>query len=359
MAKKFLMMKNSVFLELWKSFRTKLLCTKKKYRYVHLMVNDKFSAPFVTFINEHFDARKHCFIFYNSNSKFVIPTQYENVVVCQLQSIDINLQKVKKIFIHSLSATAVNWFYDNKSLLKRCYWIVWGYDIYGPENEQSRFVKENVKAVITNFDKTTYLNKYHKDKTIYELPFYPSVVSKKYLDSAIKNPAPITVQINNSADGSTLEMLDILAKFSSKNLRITTILSYAQTQFNEEIIKKGTELFGDKFFAVTDYLEPEEYANHIKNIDILILNQSRQQGVGNIRCNLYLGHKVYIRSEITTYRGFINKGYKIFDSNKIKNMNFEEFIYMDKNDAHNNQRLLQSYFDDSELVASWRYFLKI
>ncbi len=334
------------------------------YKYVHIMLNDKFMLPFIEFMNENFDNKKQCFIYFmTSADNFEIPLKYKNVyVINRFEDLNINTKKVRKIFLHSLPAnTTIPYLFQNKYLLKYCYWIIWGYDLYNinSESEAAKYVKNNVKAVITNFDKDTYHKKYNPNKKVLPLPFYSSVVKKEFLDNAKKeNNDYITVQINNSADFSTLEMLDILAKFASKNIHVTTILSYAKKEYSEEIIKRGKELFGDKFNAITEYLCPKEYAKHIKNIDILILNQNRQQGVGNIRCNLYLGHKVFIRKEITTYNGFISKDFKIFDTNEIKTMNFQQFITMAEDDREKNKRLIKGYFDNTEIIKSWEIFYK-
>ena len=282
---------------------------KKKslnYQYVHIILNDKFSLPFIEFMNKNFDNKKQCFVYFMiSNTKFEIPTKYKNVfVIDKFEDLKIDTKELQKIFLHSLPNRSVApYLFQNQHLLPYCYWITWGYDLYStvPDSDEAMFVKKNVKAVITNFDKDVYHKKYNPDKKILSLPFYPSVIKKEFLDNAVKkNKDYITVQINNSAEPLTVEMLEILSKFSSENINITTILSYAKTQCAEEIIKKGEKLFGDKFNAITEYMTPEKYAEHLKNTDILILNQNRQQGVGNIRCNLYLGNKVFIKEEITT-----------------------------------------------------------
>ena len=333
-----------------------------KYQYVHIMINDKFSLPFIEFMNKNFDNKKQCFVYFIiSNADYEIPKNYKNVfVIDKLEDLKIDEKRVQKIFLHSMHPkSAVPYLIQNKHLLKYCYWIVWGYDIYSAakDSEEALYVKNNVKAVITNFDKDVYHKKYNPDKKVLAYPFYPSVIQKKYLDNAIRVENDcITVQINNSADFSTIEMLEILSKFASENIRITTILSYAKTGFSEEIIKKGKELFGDKFNAITEYMPPKEYAEHLKNINILVLNQNRQQGVGNIRCNLYLGNKVFIKKEITTYKGFKDKGFIVFDTNEINSMDFKTFTDMKETEKETNKKLIQSYFDNTEILKSWEVF---
>ena len=51
--------------------------------------------------------------------------------------------------------------------------------------------------------------------------------SKKIYENFIKNPIKhdgLRIQINNSCDESTLEMLEILSKFKDENITITYII---------------------------------------------------------------------------------------------------------------------------------------
>ena len=332
------------------------------YKYVHIMPNDKFSLPFITFMNNNFNNKNQCFIYFMPRKmNFRIPTEYKNVfLINNFEDLKLNNKRIEKIFAHCMNVkSTLKFMYQNKELLHKCYWIIWGSDIYTemPETEEANYVKKNVKAVITNFDKELYHKKYNKDKKVLALPFYPSVINNAILDSAFKiDKDYISIQINNSADISTIEMLDILSKFKNENIKIYTILSYGMTKFNNEIISKGTNILGNKFIAITEYLTPEQYAQHLKNIDILILNQNRQQGVGNIRCSLYLGNKVFIRNEVSTFNGFLEKGYKIFDTNKIKDIDFKEFILISNEEKVNNRKLVESYFDNTDIKKSWEIF---
>ena len=45
-------------------------------------------------------------------------------------------------------------------------------------------------------------------------------LSKSYEEKVLFNKETVNIQINNSCDGSILEMVDILAKFKEKNIKI-------------------------------------------------------------------------------------------------------------------------------------------
>lgn len=93
------------------------------------------------------------------------------------------------------------------------------------------------------------------------------------------------------------------------------------------------------------------FAQELAKNDILLYNQNRQQGVGNIIASLYLGKKVFIRSDVTTYQSLHNTGFEIFDTLQIPAMNFQELIATYDN-TNNKQKALM-FFDDNNLKQLW------
>ena len=157
------------------------------------------------------------------------------------------------------------------------------------------------------------------------------------------------VQINNSSDKSTIEVFHWLEKFKNENIMIRTIVSYGDCK--DEVIKEGVRIFGEKFEYLENYLNPQDYAFYISNSDILILNQNRQQGVGNTKAFLYLKKKVFIRSDVSTYNYLYSNNIHIDDTLEIKNMSFDDFIKNDYADV--NKACVDKYFDLKLLSETW------
>ena len=85
----------------------------------------------------------------------------------------------------------------------------------------------------------------------------------------------------------------------------------------------------------------------------MILNQNRQQGLGNCFSSLVLGSKVFIKSDITTYNHFKSRDIKVFDTNLIKNMSFEEFVLYPEETKQNNMQKSLMFFNDEYLKELW------
>ena len=323
-----------------------------KYKYIHIMFNNKFNKPFVDFLNSHFNPQEHmilCHRAYEDKEPTLFPRGENVYEYVHLDKINLNKENIDKIICHSLfPAGLVNKLYKEKNLLKKSYWVIWGGDLYNaPRDKKNDFVRKNFKGYIGTIDKEFAISKYGMKSKFYEM-YYKFPLTKEMLDSVNQTQNDyVKIQVNNSCDDSTLEILDILSKFKDKNIKITTILSYGKLEYKDKIIEKGKEIFGDKFEYLDNLLTPREYANYIAQNDILILNQNRQQGFGNILAALYLGVKVFVKSNISTNIYLNNEGIKIYDTEDIQNNSFENFI--EYNMKAQNKETVKKYFDDDYL----------
>lgn len=324
-----------------------------RYRFIHIMHNDKFNKPFVDFLNRNFDTKEHLVLCKRTCDEFPFP-QGENVIEIKMFRY-LSFKRVEKVFFHSLfDHESIKYLYKHKDILQeKAYWQIWGGDLYNaPRDEKNDFVRENFRGYITDVDgdRAVLEKRYatRKNKKFYHAT-YTFPVTLDMIDKAknsLKKRNATIIQINNSCDESTLEMLDILSKFKDENIIIKTILSYGKLEFKEQIIDKGNAIFGNKFEFIETILSPQEYAKYVSENDVLVLNQNRQQGLGNSFLALAFGAKLYIRSEISTYDYLISNGNKVFDSTQIAQMGFAEFIAIDKETRQSNIQNSSKFFSD-------------
>lgn len=333
----------------------------KKAKYIHLMFNDKFNKPYVDFINKNFNKKDHlvlCRQMFQADILHPLPKGNNVFVVQNFEKINLEQDNIEKIFLHSLfDIETVNLLYNHPKLLEKSYWIIWGGDLYSaPNDEKNNFIRNNMKAYIAcvKGDEKIAADKYSSKALLFSAR-YAGPIDLKELDEVkqIKKDY-IQIQINNSCDETTLEMLDILSKFKNEKIKIITILSYGQTQFKQEIINKGCRIFKEKFGWIENSLKPKDFVQHLSENDILVLNQNRQQGGGNIAASAYLGKKIFIKSEITSYKNMLQKGVKIFDTNSIKNLSFDEFIDLDNETKRKNIAAAKLIYDNQSRIKSWQ-----
>lgn len=326
-----------------------------RYKYIHIMFNDKFNKPFSDFLNRNFSTDEHLIICKHKYRD--MPILFGNNVYMVKSLKYIRFRRNNLLIFHSLfDSEFVDKLYNDKTLLDRSCWVVWGGDLYcAPRDYKNDFVRSNFFAYNT-CDMEILEEKYSiKHKRYYDA-LYNFPVSLELLDMLkfdIVKKDYIQIQINNSCDVSTIDIMKRLyCKWRNKNIKIVTILSYGDIEQKSNIIECGLKLFGGNFYYIEHYLTQVEYAAHLNCNDILILNQNRQQGFGNIIASLYLGKKVFIRKSVTTYKYFTDRGICVYDTDSILSLDWYDFL-KNNYDMDNRDAIARLASDDC-LVDGWR-----
>lgn len=333
-----------------------------KNKILHIMVQEKFLAPFIDFVDVHFGRENHHYVFITSEKYNYGLTPEHNVEFLYTDDdIFITLRKymkmAKKIILHGLWRDKVDMLlYFNPQLLKKCYWVMWGGDFYFPE-KQSWFKKQVIKKmgylVTGTTGDYTLAKRWYKADGIHIKCFnYPSNLYKEY---SVKKKADncIKIQLGNSATQTNnhIEMLQSLTKFKHENIRIYAPLSYGDNNYANEVIKQGKKVFYDKFFPITEFMPLGAYLEFLLDIDIAIFNHERQQAFGNIITLLGMGKKVYIHPK-STLNGLMKEyGLKVFRTDEI------DLYLMDDNEKIKNINSVKNNFSKSSLIQSLSQYL--
>ena len=335
----------------------------KKHKYIHLMYNDKFTKPYIDFLKSNFNTDEHLFLWkrWIKDSKVAPFPEGDNVIeIFSLAGLNLSAENIEKIYCHTLfDKEIINYLYSHdKQLKEKAYWIIWGGDLYNaPDNEKNNYVRKHIRGYISSAkgDETFAKEKYGSNPELYNAPYWGDPMTPFIVKSSQNPEKPdcIRIQINNSCDKTTLEMLDILSKFKDENIRIVTPLSYGRMEYKEEIIKKGRGIFGDKFEYINDFMAPEEYLKNLSQNHIFILFQNRQQGGGNAAAALYYGAKVYVRKEVITYKNLMFHGAVPYDANLIKDMSFREFAEYREEDKIKSQKSMTEFYSAKIAIKSW------
>lgn len=367
---------------------------KKKIKHLHIIQNEKFTQPFIDFINENFNKDEHLFLVIDgideekikikkSDNIIRYKTKYNNnFFINKIQNrIDIKLFKFlnnycnisEKIYFHNFFDNRKIYFlYFFRKFLKKSNWITWGGDIHCYENRKNSIlykilykIEDYVKTNVSNVNVLVpedydVAKKYYNIKGKYHLTQYPIKIDLNFLDSLIlEKKEEIYIQIGNSADSSNnhKDILNNLLKFKDEKIKIYAVLSYGDKSYAKEVINYGKKLFEEKFIPITDFMEYNEYWKYLKDIDVLIFNHKRQQGLGNIFMLSYLEKKIYLRDDISSWN-YLSKdiGLELNSYENIKNQNFEEFK---KNNADGNRKILMNtIYSTSYVVNLWENIFK-
>lgn len=354
---------------------------------LHIMGNDKFNAPYINLVNDNFPQAEHLFVFTNGMTDKEMPIpKYDNCVEWRskydlLGKLLLEINKSEKVIIHGLFDRRIILLLSiTPWLLKKCSWVIWGGDLYGdvqlPYSKRSwkgKIFFNTKKIVVSRFCSIVYLSpgdelifeSVYKIKLRYLFGMYVNPITIEQLDkvkltskiSTSQVQGTIKIILGNSATVSNchLDALEQLTKFKDNNIQIIVPLSYGDKKYAELVIKHGRLIFGDKFIPLLDFMTSDEYAKLLASVDIGVFYNDRQQALGNIYALLYLGKKIFIRSDISSWKyltEFFNFG--INDSLNINSMEYGQFIKVDEEVSKDNNKMSEKYFYNTEyLIDVW------
>ncbi|MCQ4240362.1 TDP-N-acetylfucosamine:lipid II N-acetylfucosaminyltransferase [Stutzerimonas stutzeri] len=269
----------------------------------------------------------------------------------------IKMHQANKIIIHGLTdIRLVQILFFCPWLLKKCYWIIWGGDLYVfRQGEQTkRWRKEEFfrRPVIKNMGNLVSYIKGDVDlarlwygaKGVYhECIMYTSNLYKEYAVQPKKNNS-INILVGNSADAGNNheEALAKLLPFRDKDISIYVPLSYGDQVYAQQVIGFGKEWFGDKFKPLTEFIPFQKYLELLGSIDIAIFNHKRQQAMGNTIVLVGLGKTVYLRSDVTQWQLFQDMGIVVGDTLR--------FSSLGRVCSDDNKSKVREYFSKGNLI---------
>lgn len=337
-----------------------------KFVTVHLMPDEKFIVPFIEFVKENFDFQKHFFIIVSRGNKYTSKIlKYDNVLYLETKYqkiwnyfkytkiLKFFMKNAENILLHSISGNnKILFFFLNQKFLSKCYWVIWGADLYVYNKSRKKirdkirhYMRTKIYSKIGHF--ITYIKGdyelaqewYGARGEYHECFMYPSNLYKEC--KIVSEKRSVTnIQIGNSSDPTNnhIEVLEKLIKYKHEDIKIFAPLSYGDKKYAESVILKGRQLFGDKFVAYTEFMAFEKYLEFLSEIDIAIFAHRRQQAMGNTITLLGLGKKVYMRSDITSWQLFHDIKVKVFDVDNIQIDAIDEKIKKE------NQQNIKEYF---------------
>lgn len=358
-------------------------------RFLHIMRNDKFINPFITFMNKNFSNDTNKFIVidgltqielvcYKNAKRYISIGKNSNknvkmiLMILQIPflfiKLFINFVKADKIYFHGLfDPRHILFLYIFRFFLKKSSWIMWGGDLYYYyfKKDSKLTLKEKIyfyldKKVKGNFRSyITFMRgdfkimqEYCSGKGKLELSFtYPSNLYKEVNSKKQKNDE-IWIQLGNSEDpdNNHFEILEKIKNFKDLKIKYFCILSYKEemTNYKKKVIEKGKEYFKDNFIPVTSFMEYNEYMEFLGNIDIAIFGHSRAQAFGNTTSLLSMEKTIYLKKETSTYQTLIDMGIKVKSFDELNTLEM-----FDEETLKNNKKIMKEKFSEEELVKQW------
>lgn len=190
------------------------------------------------------------------------------------------------------------------------------------------------KNMFPNF-RAEYLHFWHgtNDLENYDIT---SILQTKFHDHKnYKNKKIIMIGHSASISLNHLSILKYLKELRNDKFVVACPLSYGSKN-NKKIIQKYLrENYEGGYITLENIISLKDYRTFLSNIDILVMNNIRTQGAGNIADALRLGKKVYLHPKNTFYRMLKQMGITIYTVEDLYNSSIEEIITPLKQSAIN------------------------
>lgn len=373
----------------------------KAIQIVHICEDEKF-------INSAIDQFENCFPAQNTfyvlpisfeenfkhvkNRTFVHKTKPEDLI--QIPS---NLSDKSIVVLHSLSPR----FYDFVLLLPKDVKIIWfcfGFEVYNDSN----YYKNSILLDTITAREFPNKNKTHKQRFIEKIrPFYRLIkktlplsqrerkhkVIKRinYLGSSFKEEfemvcklinqkkeffdfwyyplelivdsnAPVslekkTIIIGNSGSksGNHLDVFDKIRNYSLQDIEIVVPLNYGDTTYIKEILIEGQNVFNVAFKPLLEFMPIQEYNIILESAGVAVLNNKRQQAIGNTIALLWFGTKVFLSNKNPFYHYLQRKGIIVYCyETELNDESISQFLSLEQ--IQHNRKLLFQELNKAHLV---------
>ncbi|MCG9553879.1 TDP-N-acetylfucosamine:lipid II N-acetylfucosaminyltransferase [Vibrio sp. Isolate32] len=235
-------------------------------------------------------------------------------------------------------------------------WIGWGYDYYDLIDDENAFLLDTTKTInmtsksriddiIRSFKsriikrwKSSVLYKINSLSTVIE-DDYLMIRSKKnlklpeyrpwnygelytdYVKGVIEqrvNSNKILIGNSASATNNHIEILEIINGVT-KGKEVIIPLSYGNVDYRNRLKNNISKYKNLSISTLENFLPSEEYTKLLLSCGNVVMNHIRQQAVGNIVIALYLGAKVYLRTDNPVYGFLSKKGFVLFSIDELVN----------------------------------------
>jgi dTDP-N-acetylfucosamine:lipid II N-acetylfucosaminyltransferase len=165
----------------------------------------------------------------------------------------------------------------------------------------------------------------------------------------------IIVGNSGAPSNNHLSVFKLLQGMQLGDRKVIVPLSYGSKEYIEEIKKQGYEILRDSFVPVTEFMPFDDYLTLLAGCSVCIMNHYRQQGMGNIIIVLWLGAKLYMRTENIAYQYLVENDAIIFPINNNE-ITFEALTNEQK---QHNKMVIEKLYNRDLVIEKAKNLIRI
>lgn len=374
----------------------------RKIKYLHLFGGGIRNAEgLLNWVKERDDSNSHVFFFpyaesnmrryspqifkYNSMLMFMPQKSFLEKFIFQYRL----FKRSEHIIVHAMyfGAKTLTILMLNKKFRKKLSWIEWNGDLFlwrlpdiSLKNKIKNYVNYRIRQTFTAIgtvlpcDEPFFRSEFKSDAICMNTPLggsnRPLLIMDRLIDEKQNKPLSenktVMIQIGHTSYQfeNHVKLLMMMKRFSNKDMKLILPLTngmqgingqYGGYEYRRKIIGLCDEIFNGKAVPFLKDVPFENFLRYTSNVDIFICDVGRTFGLGNIIYLLYMGKKVFIPAGNPFFDFLTEKGFEIYDTNKIPEMTWEEFIkpisnverkwIFERHNEENNKNLWNDFFE--------------
>ena len=167
------------------------------------------------------------------------------------------------------------------------------------------------------------------------------------------------ILVGNSATSSCnhLEVFELLKQHKAPGKAVVP-LSYGDKRYGRAILRCGSEVLGEQFLPLVDFIPLEQYIATLRSCGFVIMNHIRQQALGSIVTMLHMGAKVFLREECPTYQFFKKESATVYSVQELEREPSLLSELLPAEDVARNREVVERHWSSAAIHAKTAKLLK-
>ncbi len=176
-------------------------------------------------------------------------------------------------------------------------------------------------------------------------------IGPELYDRSVSNQKNIMIGNSSSFTSNHVELIDALKGRIPSDFKVHVPLNYGNKGYGSYVKNYGTAQLGSQFVPMMDRLPRDEYNEFLLSCPFVFMNHYRQQALGNILTALWMGAKIYLNEDISTYVYLKRLGFHIFSITKFFESEKLELEILGKAEVEHNRELMMQHFSRESVSA--------
>ena len=337
----------------------------------------------------------------NITKQQTLPNPHITLVAPSVRSIKAfihTLSEVDKIILHPLNYETAFFVLAIKKVFPNAtvYWVCWSYEIYNyhfpPEKMYLpyalRIVRNDIRARIKNFIKKNIIGVYltplfplksvrNLTKAYAMVDYFASFLEEDFYVAAsmtgntqmqylpfayLSIDQIIDLKLTHDEGGKTImlghasslesnhyEMISDVSKLPITN-KILIPLAYGNEAYKHSIRRYAEASLTGPLEIMIEKLSADKYYAKLREVKHAVFNLRVQQGLGNLLGLVYMGAKIYLREETTTFKQFKKWGIHVYAYEALAS---EILIDLTEVEACHNKAIILNLFNEKNVCLLW------